>query len=591
MQRVGTESHLSRLSSGLNQLRQQASFCDVSIIVGDQRFPAHKAVLSSTSDYFQGMFSSQFQESTMSEVTVPGTEESFAQILDFVYTGYFTLSVRTVTNILKMACYMVFTEVMELCAEYLREVKDNFTTEDYFEIWSIANNHSSLLDVAQLYRSHLLKNFPRCIKSQLFLEKSSASTMMEFLSDEEIESDIMTEEHILQAALIWLKYDWEQRKVHAVDLLKKIRLGLVPLDRLRDILGDELLAKPECKNMVEEVVRLSVTKETASPPLIKSYPELFANRNTITAGLSASYDSNDSASAPVISLECKSKTACYKMTKLADIPTRYPYCGDKVSDVTPFVSSKNQLYAAIGVVYFTGQGEEDRENHNKWLSENNFFQYMSEKNEWIVLPPSPKVLEYAQIFQVKDYMYLIGVIGDYYSVIQRYSILSKCWEILMDDIPTVFECLAATLLSSGQILIKGSQRRAGPNLDGRHYGYQVDVVTLYRPATNELLDVSLNTTFDDDYFTFFVEHDDKCYLVTRDPSSIDKPLKPDQINRVICDFDSDKPTMTIADVIEDKTIDTDKHFYAEFTFDKRKLGLVQEPCECDSHTKSKEKLE
>ena len=131
VQRVGNESHLSRLSSGLNQLGQQASFCNININVGDQRFPAHRAGLSITSDYFQGMFSSGFQESKMSDISVPGTKESFAQILDFTYTG----SLQTVTNILKMACYMVFTDAMELCAKYLKGVKDKLKMEDCSNIF------------------------------------------------------------------------------------------------------------------------------------------------------------------------------------------------------------------------------------------------------------------------------------------------------------------------------------------------------------------------------------------------------------------------------------------------------------------------
>ena len=263
VQRVGNESHLSRLSLGLNQLRQQASFCDVNIIVGDQRFPTHKAVLCSTSDFFQGMFTSGFQESTISEISIPGTKESFTQILDFAYTGYFILSLQNVTNILKMACYVVFTDAMELCGEYLKAVKDKLQMEDCFEIWSIASNHDSLSNIAQLYRSHLLQNFLNCIKCSAFLENCRASVMMEFLTDEEIETDTMTEEQILKAALIWLKFDWEQRRVYAIDLLKRIRLGLVPVARLREIFGDELLAIPACKDMVEEVVKLNVNKDVA----------------------------------------------------------------------------------------------------------------------------------------------------------------------------------------------------------------------------------------------------------------------------------------------------------------------------------------
>ena len=568
VQRVGNESHLSRLSSGLNQLRQQASFCDVSIIVGDQRFPAHKAVLSSTSDYFQGMFSSGFQESTMSEVTIPGTEESFAQILDFAYTGYFTLSLRTVVGIFRMTSFMVLTDAMELCAEYLREVKDNLTTEDCLEKWSIASDHGSLLGVAQMYKSHLLQNFPKCIESQAFLKNSSASDMIEFLGDAEIETSTITEEQILQAALIWLKFDWEQRKVHAGDILKEIRLGLVPLVRLKEILGDDLLSISECEDMVDEVVKLIVTKETASPPLIISHPELFATRNTITARLSEDKNYDDSSSAPIVSLICKTKTACHKISKLADIPNRYPYSEERGACVTPFVSSKNQLYVVLDIEY-VGQDAEDTKNHKKWLAENNFFQYMAETNEWIALPPAPKVVHVGKIWQIEEYIFLLGECdsrpGSRQSIIQRFEIQNKSWEILMNDIP--FFTDNASVLSSGKILIKGIQHRAGPNLDGHPYGFSVVAVALYKPATNQLLDVSVDTEIHSRR-SFFVEHDNNCYMVTRCRN------KATQINRVICDFDSDEPTMTFADVVENEALDRDDHFYPEFTFDAHKFGLV-----------------
>ena len=591
VQRLGNQSHLSSLSSGLNQLRQQASFCDVSIIVGDQRFSAHKAVLFSTSDYFQGMFSSRFQESTMSEVTVPGTEESFAQILDFAYTGHFTLSLQTVTDILKMTCYMVFTEAMELCADYLKKFKENFTIEDCFEIWSIASNHSSLSDMVRLYRSHLLQNFQKFVKSRSFLKNCSASVMMDFLSDEEIETDTMTEEHILQAALIWLKFDWGQRKGHTVDILKKIRLGLVPLDRLREVLGNELLAIPECKDLVEEVVKLNDTRNIALPPLISTHPELFASRNTITARLKEDMDIDydTSSSAPIVSLKCETKTACHKITKLKDIPNtcRYPYSEleEKYASVKPVVSNRNQLYAVVDVEY-DGEDAEDIENHDKWLSEHNFYQYMSEKNEWVMLPPLPKrvaTLVHCEAFQIEEYLYVIAEVGDdsTYSVIQRFSILNKSWEILMDDIS--FAMHNATLLSTGQILIKGVQRRAGPvNRDGRHYGISVNVVALYKPATNELLDISVDKTVGG-VFTFFKEHDNNCYMITRRPGHR-------EMNRVICNFDSDEPTMVVADVVEDKALDNaERRIYPEYTFDKRKLGLVQVLCRCRYHQESEQK--
>ena len=192
---VGDPSYLTHLSSSLNQLRQQGSLCDVTIVIGNQRFPAHKAVLSCASQYFESMFTSGFQESTSSEVTVPGTSESFAQLIQFAYTGFFTLSTANVVGILNMACYMNFTHAVEVCARYLSDNKDKLSIDQCFEIWSIAENFgSSLSELAVTFSRHLVENFPKCLESQSFIEHANVDFLLKnCLENEEIETDESTE--------------------------------------------------------------------------------------------------------------------------------------------------------------------------------------------------------------------------------------------------------------------------------------------------------------------------------------------------------------------------------------------------------------
>ena len=580
VQRVGNDSHLSRLSSGLNQMRQHETFCDVNIIVGDKQFPAHKLVLSSTSDYFQGMFSSGFQESTMNEVTVPGTEDSFAQILDFAYTGYFTLSMRTVTGILKMACYMVYAEVVELCAEYLKDVYlDYLTFGDCFEVWSIANNHHNLSDVTKLCRTHLLQNFTKCVESETFLENTSASVMMEFLSDEEIETDDVTEEQILGAALIWLKFDWKQRKVHAVNLLKKVRLGLVPLEKLRVALGEELLAIPECKDMVEEVVKLSVTKEIASPPLAESHPEWFATRNTITVDIRANIDDDTNA---FLSLIHTAESACYKL-KVPDIPNRFSFMDDEEyqsSGMAIYITEKGHLYAAGGCAsayYENDYSQHKRNTHLKWLAENNFIRYDSEKNDWVVLPPMPKLLYHPIIHKVDEYLYLIGAKDDSFESITsmlRYSISDRTWTVEVEDLHF---SLRDSIVFQGNILVKGDVKAEGPNLpnhlpDGA--GFNVSQVGLYKPNQRSWVYVTVDNFDTMDTETFFSVCKDICYVFTKEADKT-------QYNRVICDLGSDNPTIVTAEIVNEDDLEESEH--RKFTFDKRKVGLQQVLCYCESH--------
>ena len=70
LEQIGDDTFLSHLASGLNQLREEATFCDVIITVENEHFQAHKAVLSASSTYFRSMFTLGFQESKSSKVTI-----------------------------------------------------------------------------------------------------------------------------------------------------------------------------------------------------------------------------------------------------------------------------------------------------------------------------------------------------------------------------------------------------------------------------------------------------------------------------------------------------------------------------------------
>lgn len=50
-----SKSYSSRLVTGFSFLRDQMILCDIVLIAEEQRFPAHRALLACTSDYFRGL--------------------------------------------------------------------------------------------------------------------------------------------------------------------------------------------------------------------------------------------------------------------------------------------------------------------------------------------------------------------------------------------------------------------------------------------------------------------------------------------------------------------------------------------------------
>ncbi|RPA98543.1 hypothetical protein L873DRAFT_1687439 [Choiromyces venosus 120613-1] len=84
----------SPILEGLLELRKQRLLFDVTITARKpagplQTFKAHKIVLASVSDYWKGMFTSKFMESSTAEVSLPDDPSTVEVLLDFVYTNNF----------------------------------------------------------------------------------------------------------------------------------------------------------------------------------------------------------------------------------------------------------------------------------------------------------------------------------------------------------------------------------------------------------------------------------------------------------------------------------------------------------------------
>ena len=189
----GDASHSSILSSKFNQFRKQGIFCDVIIIIENRRFRVHKAVLSASSRYFMSMFTSGFQETERSEVKIEeGSAESFEQLVEFAYTGYFELSADNVCGILRMANYMEFTRAIDVCVNFIINEYNGMNLEDVFEIYCMADAPFAVL--VDVLRKYLLNNFVKLGEVRSFLDHASHDFVAMCLSSEEIEIGASKEE-------------------------------------------------------------------------------------------------------------------------------------------------------------------------------------------------------------------------------------------------------------------------------------------------------------------------------------------------------------------------------------------------------------
>ncbi|XP_031800368.1 kelch-like protein 15 [Sarcophilus harrisii] len=120
VQRFTSSNHDASVPAGLRALYEGGLLLDVTLVIDEQQFRAHKVLLATQSDYFKKMFTTESQEGEQKPIPLHDlTATAFNHILKFMYFGYIELSMNTVYEILKGAINIKLKEVVNFCCSFL----------------------------------------------------------------------------------------------------------------------------------------------------------------------------------------------------------------------------------------------------------------------------------------------------------------------------------------------------------------------------------------------------------------------------------------------------------------------------------------
>ncbi|KAL4608588.1 transcription regulator protein BACH1-like isoform X1 [Arapaima gigas] len=111
--------HSSHVLQCLNEQRQKDILCDVTVVVENKRFRAHRCVLASCSDYFQTQITNHVGHGLM--ITLPSevTVEGFDPLLDFAYTAKLLFTKENILEIRNCANILGFRNLDKACFDFL----------------------------------------------------------------------------------------------------------------------------------------------------------------------------------------------------------------------------------------------------------------------------------------------------------------------------------------------------------------------------------------------------------------------------------------------------------------------------------------
>ncbi len=336
----------STLIKGLLWQRNAGEFCDVSVKINGRRFCAHKAVLAATSPYFRSMFTSHMKEELSHEVDLSASlqlesDDTFREILDFMYCGDIDITSDNAEDMLRAADFLLLEDVKEYCREFYLQ-HGNLNLSNCLCVYILAEQHN-LKDVAEVARAMVESRFhDHLLYSEEFLEFPE-SVLLTVLSDKGI-TRFSSDDAIVKNVMRWVKHDEYSRQSTVVNFLSHVRISRLGNDSIKLLLHEpSVRADPELVLKLTQSQRSCVLDEegACSIPLMLS-PVLHDvdNKQSFTYSVTSDHRHREPV---ILGLSCNAmlkylKVLCYRVQEdqwyylslkndiVKSVPSRFGIC-------------------------------------------------------------------------------------------------------------------------------------------------------------------------------------------------------------------------------------------------------------------------
>lgn len=115
---VHSDTHSDTVLASLEDQRKKGFLCDITLIVENVHFRAHKALLAASSEYFSMMFAEEGDISQSIYMLEGMVADTFGVLLEFIYTGYLHASEKTTEQILATAQFLKVYDLVKAYTDF-----------------------------------------------------------------------------------------------------------------------------------------------------------------------------------------------------------------------------------------------------------------------------------------------------------------------------------------------------------------------------------------------------------------------------------------------------------------------------------------
>lgn len=120
-----SDSHKQSILSKFEKLRKRDLLCDITLVVEDVHFKAHKALLAASSEYFSLMFTAGDQNSQSTYRLDGVAAKMFTAVLEFIYSARVSVEEEATEQLLSTARLMEVGDLVKVLTELSRSAAVN----------------------------------------------------------------------------------------------------------------------------------------------------------------------------------------------------------------------------------------------------------------------------------------------------------------------------------------------------------------------------------------------------------------------------------------------------------------------------------
>lgn len=246
----------SKIHKGMAQLQEEDCCTDFVIEVGNKSFRCHKAVIASVSDYFKALFSSGMRETEQRKVVLDDVSpDSFQIVMNILYPSddsnlLDNIEETDMADLLKLSGRFQMSLLQDIC---LRYYKRTMSSTNCIARWKMGEE-IFCKELSEAGFQFILDNFEDMSTDNILVSLK----FVDFHSIVKNESLYVPREDMVWSAIRnWIRFDWENRSVHAAELMRECSLTEIDPDFvIEEIAFDPVVRQSDAASkLVQEAVK------------------------------------------------------------------------------------------------------------------------------------------------------------------------------------------------------------------------------------------------------------------------------------------------------------------------------------------------